>query len=673
MSITITRAPSCEDAAVRTPVGTAVQVPLECNDEDGDELTLSIVDGPLKGSLGPISGDEVTYTPDAGESGADEFTYRASDGTAQSAPATISIIISRAPSCEDVEVRTEVGMAVQVPLDCNDEDGDELTLSIEDGPLKGSLGPISGDEVTYTPDPGEFGDDSFTYRASDGLADSELATTDVTITRPPTCQDVGETAVVGSSVSVPLTCSDLDGDELTLAIQDGPSQGSLGAISDDSVTYTPEPDAAGEDTFTFTASDGTAESAPATVTITLTGAPHCAAVSPKTAVGTPVSVPLSCTDPDGDELTLSIVDDPSKGTLGSISGEAVTYTPNAGEFGADEFTYRANDGTADSAPATVSITISRPPSCEDVPVRTAVGAPIQVPLECTDEDEDTLTLSIVDGPSKGTLGPIAGGEVTYTPDAGESGADSFTYRATDGTSQSPAATVNVTITLPPACEDVGETVRVGSSVSVPLTCSDPEGDELTLAIDDGPSQGSLGAISGDSVTYTPDADALGEDSFTFTASDGAGTSASATATITLTGPPRCDDVTSRTRVETPVAVPLTCEDPDSGDTLTLAIDEGPTKGSLGAISDDSVTYTPAAGEHGEDTFTYTANDGVDCLRARHRHDHHHARAELHGRDGEDGGRGAGRGAAVVHGRRRRHPGAVDRRRAVEGLAGHDLG
>ena len=67
----------------------------------------------------------------------------------------------------------------------------------------------------------------------------------------------------------------------------------------------------------------------------------------------------SCTDPDGDALTLSIVDGPSKGSLGAISGDEVTYTPDAGEFGDDSFTYRASDGTAHSAPATVSITISR--------------------------------------------------------------------------------------------------------------------------------------------------------------------------------------------------------------------------------------------------------------------------------------------------------------------------
>ena len=64
-------------------------------------------------------------------------------------------------------------------------------------------------------------------------------------------------------------------------------------------------------------------------------------------------------------MTLSIVDGPTKGSLGAISGDAVTYTPDAGEFGADSFTYGANDGTADSAPATAHLTITRPPACDD--------------------------------------------------------------------------------------------------------------------------------------------------------------------------------------------------------------------------------------------------------------------------------------------------------------------
>jgi hypothetical protein len=104
-------------------------------------------------------------------------------------------------------------------------------------------------------------------------------------------------------------------------------------------------------------------------------------------VGAPVSVPLSCTYADGDQLALSIAGAPSKGTLGAISASAVTYTPNAGEFVADSFNYKANDGDGDSAPATVSITITRPPACDLV---TAAD----VTLSCTDPEGDAIALEL---------------------------------------------------------------------------------------------------------------------------------------------------------------------------------------------------------------------------------------------------------------------------------------
>ena len=226
------------------------------------------------------------------------------------------------------------------------------------------------------------------------------------MTRAPSCDDVARTTTVDHPVSVPLTCTDPEGDALTLTTVADPAHGTLGAIAGGAVTYTPDSGYSGDDAFTYRASDGTADSAPATASLTVTRGPSCDDVARTTAVGAPVSVPLSCTDPDGDPLTLAIADGPAKGSLGAITGGAVTYTPQPGAFGTDSFTYSANDGTADSAPATVSITISRAPRCDDVALKTAVGAPVSVPLSCTDPDGDPLALSLVDAPARGSLGPI---------------------------------------------------------------------------------------------------------------------------------------------------------------------------------------------------------------------------------------------------------------------------
>ena len=89
----------------------------------------------------------------------------------------------------------------------------------------------------------------------------------------------------------------------------------------------------------------------------------------------------------------------------------MTYTPNAGASGQDSFTYLADDGTSDSAPATATITISRAPVCQDLTRKTAVGQAVSVTLACLDQDGDPLTLSVVDPPAHGSLGAIAGGKV----------------------------------------------------------------------------------------------------------------------------------------------------------------------------------------------------------------------------------------------------------------------
>jgi hypothetical protein len=96
-----------------------------------------------------------------------------------------------------------------------------------------------------------------------------------------------------------------------------------------------------------------------------------------------------------------------------------------------------------------------PPECEDVMVSTERGQSVVVPLTCTDENNNTLTLSIESGPSNGTLGAINQGQgsVTYTPNAGFTGTDSFTFTANDGSVDSAPATATINVTGPGDRED----------------------------------------------------------------------------------------------------------------------------------------------------------------------------------------------------------------------------
>jgi hypothetical protein len=217
------------------------------------------------------------------------------------------------------------------------------------------------------------------------------------------------------------------------------------------VTYTPTTDYVGADSFTFTANDGTLTSTPATVSITVNAvntAPVANAQVVSTAEDTAKDITLAATDVDGDALTYSIVTPPTHGSLGTITGSSVTYTPAANYNGADSFTFTANDGSLTSAPAAVSITVT---AANDAPVANAQAVSMaedtakDITLVAPDVDGDALTYSIVTPPTHGSLGTITGSSVTYTPAANYIGADSFTFKARDSTADSNVATVSITI------------------------------------------------------------------------------------------------------------------------------------------------------------------------------------------------------------------------------------
>src|SRR6185295_5303422 len=164
------------------------------------------------------------------------------------------------------------------------------------------------------------------------------------------------------------------------------------------------------------------------------------------------AITLSATDAEGSPLTYTVVAPPAHGTL-SGTAPALTYTPAANYNGPDSFTFKANDGTLDSTVATVSITVT---AVDDAPVAAndsyatdedtalTVAAP-GVLSNDTDADSVTITAVVGTAPAHGTLTLAANGGFTYTPAANFNGADSFSYKATDGTADSSLATVTIAV------------------------------------------------------------------------------------------------------------------------------------------------------------------------------------------------------------------------------------
>jgi hypothetical protein len=448
------------------------------------------------------------------------------------------------PAAYDMQVSTLEDIAVVFILDASDGSSGEIVI----GPTYGAVTIDSQHRLkaTYTPDPNYYGTDSFTYWVSDGELWSNFATVEITVTPvndAPVANDMTETTAEDTAKTIILDATDIDSNTLTAEILSGPTHGQV-SLSGLVVTYTPDANYNGPDSFTYKVSDGELESDTATVSITVTpvnDAPVANDMTETTAEDIAKAITLNVSDIDGDTLTAEILSGPSHGQV-SLSGLVVTYTSDADYNGSDSFTYKVSDGELESDTATVSITVTPvndAPVANDMTETTAEDIAKAITLNVSDIDGDTLTAEILSGPSHGQVS-VSGLDVIYLPDADYNGPDSFTYRVSDGELWSDSATVNITITPvndAPVAVSFEVELQENSSVEFSLLASDVDGDTLTFSFVSGPAHGTLNC-AGVNCTYTPDARWSGTDSFIFTANDGLLDSNEATVTLNVTSLPR---------------------------------------------------------------------------------------------------------------------------------------
>jgi len=159
----------------------------------------------------------------------------------------------------------------------------------------------------------------------------------------------------------------------------------------------------------------------------------------------------------------------------------------------------------------------------------------------SDPDGDTLSLASVGEATHGTMAMNDDGTVTFTPDDGFVGEDSFTTTISDGNGGAATSTVSVSVSSPnraPVAADDSATVLNDSSVTIPVldNDSDPDGDTLSLASVGEATHGTMAMNDDGTVTFTPDDGFVGEDSFTTTISDGRGGDATSTVSVTVQSP-----------------------------------------------------------------------------------------------------------------------------------------
>ncbi len=639
-------------------VSAAVGVLANDSDLDGHALTATLSSGPSYGTVTLNTDGSFSYSPATGFVGADSFTYQASDGIASSAVTTVSVTVDGIPANRTPVSQSDVYTTPKnTPLNINaaagvlandmDPDGDVFIADLQIAPSHGVVILSVDGSFLYTPATGFSGTDSFQYVIFDGIDVSSLAVVTINVTEPeiintpPVAQADSYVTIkntplnVAAAIGVLANDTDIDGNPLTSALVNAPGHGSVTLNPNGSFLYTPNATYTGTDTFRYRANDGTANSATATVTITINPPANSAPVATpdnySIAKNTTLNVSgasgvlANDTDADGNNLTAQLVVSPTHGTLTLNANGSFNYTPTAGYNGTDSFGYRARDSATNSATATVTITIMN-----NVPVarvnsytvtkNTAlnVSASSGVLANDTDADGDAITAVLVSLPANGTLSLNSNGSFLYTPTSGYNGSDSFVYRASDGSAASNAiVTITINNTSPTA---LGDSYSAAKNTSLTIAAAgvlandaDANGDSLTAALVTAPGHGIVALNANGSFVYTPAANYTGSDSFVYRASDG---SATANATVTLTianGAPvaQADSyVTSMNTALNAAAPGVLANDTDANsDALTATLINSPTHGSLTLNANGSFLYTPTTGFTGTDTFGYRANDG----------------------------------------------------------------
>jgi VCBS repeat-containing protein len=336
----------------------------------------------------------------------------------------------------------------------SDIEADSLTAMLDTTASNGMLTLKSDGSFTYTPNSNFNNTDTFTYHASDGTANSNVATVTITVgpeNDPPVANDDSNTTPEDTLVTTNVVANDTDVDGTvvasTVAIGSGASNGSVVNNGDGTVTYRPDANFNGSDTYTYTLRDNYgAPSNAATVTITV-GPVNDPPIAYDDTVLTDentslsIKVTLNDDDPDGtiDPTTITIAGAPVNGTVQVAGDGTITYSPNAFFSGIDQFTYTVEDNEgATSNVAMVMVTVvgvNDPPIAGDDFVTTKSGVPVSIAILSNDSDPDGSlipeTVTMLSEPESGTATVNLDGTITYTSVEGFVGTDQFTYRVED--------------------------------------------------------------------------------------------------------------------------------------------------------------------------------------------------------------------------------------------------
>jgi hypothetical protein len=387
---------------------------------------------------------------------------------------------------------------------------------------------------------------------------------------PPVAVDDQAYTHTGQPVAVRVTANDSDPDGDTVVVVDNPvvtvppidpaDHGAWRKLDANTVEYTPAAGYTGNDSFQYEIGDGNGARRRAYVHVSVGNRPPVAVDDQaSTHAGQAITINVTANDSDPDGDTVVLVDNPvvtvppidpaDHGTWRKLNATTIEYTPTAGYSGSDSFQYEIGDGYGGRHRAFVQVTIgNQPPIAVDDHTSTHAGLAVALNVTANDSDPDGDSIIIVDNPvasppidlpDHGSWRKLSGSSLEYTPAAGYTGSDAFQYEIGDGNGARRRAYVYVAVgnQAPQAVADQAG-VAMNSSVLINVVANDidPDGDALSLITQPvviAPAHGQALKVSGTSIQYTPTANYVGTDQFTYEVGDGNGGRSRAVVSVTV--------------------------------------------------------------------------------------------------------------------------------------------
>ncbi|OWY25259.1 tandem-95 repeat protein [Sphingobacteriales bacterium UPWRP_1] len=626
-----------------TPFGTSVTIPVLENDL-GTGLDIVSYSLANNGVVVPNTDGTFTYIPFGGFSGTDYFFYQICNdsGICQQTIVAITVLPAgtapQPPAANNDMAETAAATPVTISVLANDTDpeGMPLTISGTLAPNNGSVITNANGTITYTPNPGFTGIDHFSYIVCDAQGLCATASVAVAVGVPPgnqypfTDNDHAQT-LPSMPVNIMLFDNDIepDGQPLAATILSAPMQGAVTVNPATGIaTYTPNTGFQGVDYFTYMACDNGSPALcdTAYVSITVGNGNVPPVAQDDTAFGVQnatVFILVILNDSDANnplgELTItSLPDGPQNGTA-TINGPQIIYVPNPGFAGTDQFTYLLCDPAGDCDEATVTVIITADVSAVPDVATTPQNTPVTFNVLSNDSGAN-ISVTDTTNPANGTVTVSPSGIITYMPDTGFSGSDSFTYTICDNAGNCDEATVAITVTAvvpnqpPIALNDVAITTP-DTPVQIPVldNDTDPEGQPLVISTATQPQHGTS-IIEGNIISYFPDAGYTGTDLFTYVVCDPQGLCDTAVVAINVGSitpgnePPLAVNDTTETFFQTPVLIDVLANDTDpDGDEIVILLLNNAQNGTVEQFG-TQVQYTPGAGTFSTDEFTYIITD-----------------------------------------------------------------